>query len=79
VAQGPMKAVIERIPVKRLGRLEEVARAVCVLTDEDSGCVTARSWATMVVSTCNSGATRQHLRPRRLSPRVRVISAKSNR
>ena len=40
VPDGAMKAVIDRIPVKRLGRPEEVARAVRFLIDEDSGYIT---------------------------------------
>ena len=35
-----LKAVVERIPVRRLGRPDEVARAVCFLIDDDSGYIT---------------------------------------
>jgi NAD(P)-dependent dehydrogenase (short-subunit alcohol dehydrogenase family) len=40
VPEAALKAVVERIPVGRLGRPEEIARAVRFLVDEDSGYIT---------------------------------------
>lgn len=38
--EAVLKGVVERIPVKRLGRPDEIARAVRFLVDEDSGYIT---------------------------------------
>ena len=35
-----LASVVARIPVGRLGRIEEVARAVCFLVDDDSSYIT---------------------------------------
>jgi acetoacetyl-CoA reductase/3-oxoacyl-[acyl-carrier protein] reductase len=40
VPEAALKAVVERIPVGRLGRPDEIARAVRFLIDEDSGYIT---------------------------------------
>ena len=40
VPEAALKTVIDRIPVGRLGRPEEIARAVRFLLDEDSGYIT---------------------------------------
>ena len=40
VPQAALAAVVERIPVRRLGRPEEVARVVRFLLDEESGYIT---------------------------------------
>ena len=38
-----LKGIIEQIPVKRLGKPEEVARAVLFLVSDDSGFITGET------------------------------------
>jgi NAD(P)-dependent dehydrogenase (short-subunit alcohol dehydrogenase family) len=40
IPDAALKSVMERIPVRRLGRPDEVARAVCFLIDDDSDYIT---------------------------------------
>ena len=40
IPEDVLDGVIERIPVGRLGRSEEIARAVCFLVDDDSSYIT---------------------------------------
>jgi len=40
VPERVLEKIVERIPVKRLGKAEEIARAITFLTDDDAGFIT---------------------------------------
>jgi acetoacetyl-CoA reductase len=45
IPEETLKAIVERIPVKRLGHPEEIARAILFLADEESGFITGETLA----------------------------------
>jgi len=45
IPEETLKAIVERIPIKRLGHPEEIARAILFLADEESGFITGETLA----------------------------------
>lgn len=45
IPEDMLKTIVERIPVKRLGHPEEVARAILFLTDDEAGFITGETLA----------------------------------